>query len=293
MSDNDLTMTVQEIAARERELHTRLIEQAYAGDRGAQRQLYEAIAPRIEQSVSRVVASYRGRLGGRCVPEETEEICQEVHLVIHQRGALLAWKPEIAPLMVLVWTIARNVALDWFRKKRLPVMGDTYPDDVVDLGPHAECLYAGRETTARLSHALRAVLSDTQWQIIEYHCVFDLGVGEIARLLECGENAVAAKLSRIRRSKGTLIAHIMLEMLGDSVSPAQRDLLVGVKNGTGTARVKSRGEKPSPQEDAAPESDSNVTLLSNGADEAETQESPRPSGVHASAEDDTSKAQEG
>lgn len=119
-------------------------------------------------------------------------------------AAMSRYEPSPAQFSTWLYTIARNVVIDHYRKRRLPVQEDAEyelrrsPDPAED--PEAHVL--ADERRRRLHQAILG-LTDEQRQVVGCRFFFNLSVYEVAQAMGKSEGAVKAlqfrALVRLRR----------------------------------------------------------------------------------------------
>ena len=153
---------------------------------------------RDEDAFSRLFARYRGpitsylyRLVGN--RSEAESLAQEAFLRVLEKAALYAYPKRFSTWF---YTIARNLATDFLKKKRAVV-----PDDFQDLAesrlapsePDAERLAAWHEDLQRLAHAL-AELPPVYREVVVLRALQGLSYREIADIVECPESTARSRM---------------------------------------------------------------------------------------------------
>ena len=170
-----------------------LARQAANLDLSAFADLYGLYSPQVLRYVS-------SRITG---PQEAEDLANTVFEKAF--AAIGRYEPSPAQFSTWLYTIAQNTIIDYYRKRRLPVVdgaeGELFAVADPGEGPEASLL-----TDERRQILHRAVMDLTPEQRIVIGCrfYFDLPVHEVAVILDKTEGAVKAlqfrALDRLRRT---------------------------------------------------------------------------------------------
>jgi RNA polymerase sigma-70 factor (ECF subfamily) len=162
-------------------------------DRGAFAILFEHFAPRVK--------SYLLRLGAPA--EVAEELAQETLLSVWRKAE--AFDPTRAAASTWIFTIARNLRIDAFRRARRGEPAED-PSDAPEAQARPDALLASAQSQARIRLALTALPPD-QAEVVRLSFFSDKPHSEIAAALQLPLGTVK---SRLRLAMGRL-----REMLGD------------------------------------------------------------------------------
>jgi RNA polymerase sigma-70 factor (ECF subfamily) len=167
-----------------------LIRACRAGDREAQRELFERTSPRIYRLLLRMTGS----------EDSAFDLAQATYLRAFQR---IYQFDERASVSTWLHRIAVNEALQFFRKSRrsraeLRVVPEHVPDESAT--SQTDIRIDVRQALSELKPADRAILLLRYQEGLDY--------GEIARAMNCREGTVASRLNRARAR--------LREILGDS-----------------------------------------------------------------------------
>jgi len=172
-----------------------LVRRAVRQDADAFADIYRLMAPRVLRYLAVRVAER----------EEAEDLASGVFE--RAFSAMDHYDPFPARFSTWLYTIARNAAIDHYRRRRLPV-SDPAGEELSritdpDADPEARVLAAERRR--RLREAILE-LTDDQRQVIGCRFFFNLSVPEVAEALDKTEGAVKAlqfrALERLRRTLG-------------------------------------------------------------------------------------------
>lgn len=178
------------------EREQRLLEQLRAGDRDAFSALVEPYAPRVYSVLVRMTEDRAA----------AEDLLQDALLQAYR--AIDRFRGE-SGLYTWIHRIAVNKALNWIRRVKgkirfesldAPVAGSDgeMQRDVADARDAPEVRTAQRETAEVIEEAV-AALSDANRIVFTLRELEGLGYDEIARTLECSEEAVRTRLHRARK----------------------------------------------------------------------------------------------
>ena len=164
-----------------------IVAVARAADREAFTALFEHFAPRVK--------AYLARTGtGDAL---ADELAQETLLSVWRKAA--SFDPARATAATWIFTIARNLRVDRFRKEwRDVAVGDDLPDAVDESVAPDESL-SGDERGERVRQALRTLPPD-QLKVIELSFFEDAPHGEIAKALGIPLGTVKSRI-RIAMTK--------------------------------------------------------------------------------------------
>ncbi len=165
-------------------------------DRAAFAALFEHFAP--------LVKTFMRRSG---VTEATaDELAQETLLVVWRKALL--FDPSTARAAAWIFTIARNLRIDAYRRGRrggLPETSDVDTEFQVDESPGPESRMAAAQAETRVRAAL-AELSEEQRRVLELSFYEEKAHGEIARILRIPLGTVKSRsrlaMNRLRNLLG-------------------------------------------------------------------------------------------
>ena len=161
---------------------------AEVADRAAFARLYEYFAPRV--------ASYLARLGAP--PNVAEELVQETMLSVWRKAA--SFDPSRAGASTWIFTIARNLRIDYLRRDRSPADLLPDPSEEPDEAPTTEVAMINAQRDDRLREAMGS-LSREQAEIVRLVYFQDRPHSEISRILGLPLGTVK---SRVRLALGRL-----------------------------------------------------------------------------------------
>jgi len=153
--------------------------------------LFSHFAPRIKTFMQRSGSS----------EVQAEELSQEAMLAVWRKAAL--FDPATASASTWIFTIARNLRIDAFRRERRGGVAETSDIEMefqVDEAPLPDARLAMSQIEQRVQTAL-AELSDEQIRVVELSFFEDKAHAEIARILEIPLGTVK---SRLRLAMGRL-----------------------------------------------------------------------------------------
>ncbi len=154
------------------------IARAQAGDADAIGTIYESFHQRIYRFLYY-------RVGDR---QTAEELTSEVFLRMIK--ALPNYKINQIPIQAWIFQIARNLAVDYYRKSRLrshAELTDREPSANEDLDVSTD-----RQLTSELLAAALDELTDEQREVIIFRFVSEMSTAEVAAALDKSEGAVKA-----------------------------------------------------------------------------------------------------
>jgi RNA polymerase sigma-70 factor (ECF subfamily) len=166
---------------------------ASSGDRAAFAGLFGHFAPRVK--------SYLLRLGAE--PEQAEELAQETLLSVWRKAA--AFDPSKAAVSTWVFTIARNLRIDAYRRERRGEPTDD-PSEAPDPQAAPDATLAATQSEARIRVALLS-LPPEQAEVVRHAFFSDKPHSQIAEDLALPLGTVK---SRLRLAMGRL-----RDLLGD------------------------------------------------------------------------------
>jgi RNA polymerase sigma-70 factor (ECF subfamily) len=161
---------------------------AEVADREAFARLYEYFAPRV--------TSYLTRLGAP--PNVAEELVQETMLSVWRKAA--SFDPSRAGASTWIFTIARNLRIDYLRRDRSPADLLPDPSEEPDETPTMESTMITAQRDDRLREAMGS-LSREQAEIVRLVYFQDRPHSEISRILGLPLGTVK---SRVRLALGRL-----------------------------------------------------------------------------------------
>ena len=185
-------MSTENEAAAARAQWGRLIRSiATHQDRSAFAALFQHFAPRIKTFMQRSGSS----------EARAEELAQETMLAVWRKALL--FDPASAGAATWVFTIARNLRIDAYRRERRGGVVETTDIAIefqVDESPQPDARLASSQTEARVQTAL-AALSDEQKRVVELSFFEEKAHAEIATILDIPLGTVK---SRLRLAMGRL-----------------------------------------------------------------------------------------
>ena len=168
-----------------------------SGPRGICR-LFEYFAPRLKTYMQRSGAS----------EASAEELAQETMLTVWRKAAL--FDPASAGASAWIFTIARNLRIDAFRRERrggVIEVSDVEVEFQIDDSPQPDAAVAAAQSEKRVRSAL-AELSADQMRVIELSFFEEKAHAEIAEILEIPLGTVKSRLrlamNRLRNLLGEL-----------------------------------------------------------------------------------------
>jgi RNA polymerase sigma-70 factor (ECF subfamily) len=167
-------------------------------DRAAFAELFSYFAPRIKTFMQRSGAS----------EARAEELAQEAMLAVWRKAAL--FDPSAASASTWIFTVARNLRIDAFRREHRGGVAETSDLDIefqVDEAPLPDARLATSQIGQRVQTAL-AELSNEQLRVVELSFFEEKAHAEIARVLKIPLGTVKSRLrlamSRLRTLLGEL-----------------------------------------------------------------------------------------
>jgi len=160
-------------------------------DRSAFAALFQHFAPRIKTFMQRSGSS----------EARAEELAQEAMLAVWRKALL--FDPASASAATWVFTIARNLRIDAYRRERRGGVVETSDIAIefqVDESPQPDARLASSQTEARVQTAL-AALSDEQKRVVELSFFEEKAHAEISKILDIPLGTVK---SRLRLAMGRL-----------------------------------------------------------------------------------------
>ena len=163
--------------------------------RGLRERDMELLADLVERSQHRLVR-YLLYLTGR--REYAEDLAQETWIRVLQRGSQYNGRQRFDPWL---FAIARNLAIDYLRKKRKAVQTASLPDDrdeillVSSSGPSPFEAAARSEDAIRLAGQLQ-ILSPLYREALLLRFQEDLSLAEIAQVLGAPVTTVTSRIYR-------------------------------------------------------------------------------------------------
>ena len=138
-----------------------------------------------------------GKTGSR---DEAKDMAQEVFVRVWER--LGKEGAEIENLRAFLFTVARNLVKDYYKKKK-PVLERDLPEGAMEAVPVAPGQAIAAEARIALD-ALKA-LSDPYREALTLHLIEGLPIGEVARLLGERPNTISVRVKRgIEKVRATL-----------------------------------------------------------------------------------------
>ena len=185
----------------------------------------------IERHYDGVVRFFRTKTN-----DAVDDLVQKTFLVCMDR---LHTYSGAAPFRAFLFGIARNVLFELLRGKRRDAQGsaDVSQSSIVDLSPGVHTLAFRRAEQRRVVRALQSLPLDLQI-LLELHYWEEMGLAELATLLEVPEGTVKSRLFRARQ-----VLREALESSGSTGEPTSVDSLEGWAE-------RLRGERPSVADDS-------------------------------------------
>lgn len=152
-----------------------------AKDRAAFEQLFKHFAPRVK--------SYILRLGS--TDAAAEEIAQEVLVNVWRKAEL--YDPSRAAASTWIFTIARNLRIDTFRKENRPALDPNDPALVPDAPTPADILVEQNQISERIRQALME-MPDEQREVVHMSFFEDRTHAEISKLLAIPLGTVKSRI---------------------------------------------------------------------------------------------------
>lgn len=163
-----------------------------AQDRASFADLFRHFAPRVK--------SYMLRLGSD--DSQAEELAQETMATVWRKAG--QYDPARAAASTWIFTIARNLRIDAFRRTNRPELDPDDPALVPDAPPQGDAVVEQKQNAARIQAAL-AELPDEQRQVLHMSFFDEKTHSEIAETLDLPLGTVK---SRIRLAFGRVKASI-------------------------------------------------------------------------------------
>lgn len=161
-------------------------------DRASFAKLFRHFAPRLK--------SYMLRLGSD--DSQAEELAQETMATVWRKAG--QYDPTRAAASTWIFTIARNLRIDLFRRSKRPELDPEDPALVPDAPPQGDAVVEQKQTVARIQAAL-ATLPEDQRQVLHMSFFDEKTHSEIAADLDIPLGTVK---SRIRLAFGRVKASI-------------------------------------------------------------------------------------
>lgn len=162
------------------------------GDKASFAALFRHFAPRVK--------SYMLRLGSD--DTQAEELAQETMATVWRKAG--RYDPERAAASTWIFTVARNLRIDAFRRTNRPELDPEDPALVPAAPPLGDAVVEQKQNAARIRAAL-ATLPDEQRQVLHMSFFDDRTHSEIAAALDLPLGTVK---SRIRLAFGRIKASI-------------------------------------------------------------------------------------
>ena len=158
-----------------------LVAVGRARDMAAFQKLFVHFAPRIK--------AYMARGGGNGV--QPEEIMQETMVAVWNKAAL--YDPSKGAASTWIFTIARNLRIDAYRRDRRPEFDPNDPALIPQSAPSADVVMESREIAAKVRKALE-MLSEEQSEVLRLSYFEDNSQSTIARRLNIPLGTVKSRL---------------------------------------------------------------------------------------------------
>ncbi len=137
--------------------------------------------------------------------EEAKDLTQEVFLRVWQR--LENGGENIENLRAFLYTVARNLIKDYYKKKK-PVLERDLPEGAMEQIPTAPEQF--RNTESKLMLEALEKLSDPYREALMLHLVEGIPIGEIAKLLGERPNTISV---RVKRGVEKVRASLQIEII--------------------------------------------------------------------------------
>lgn len=172
---------------------TELAEAFVGGDESAGEEL-------IERHYDGIVRFFRTKTN-----DAVDDLVQRTFLVCMDR---IHTYSRVAPFRSFLFGIARNVLFEFLRGKRRDAQGsaDVSQSSIVDLSPGVHTLAFRKAEQRRVVRALQSLPLDLQI-VLELHYWEEMGLGELASLLEVPEGTVKSRLFRARQALREAMEH--------------------------------------------------------------------------------------
>ncbi|SFJ98193.1 sigma-70 family RNA polymerase sigma factor [Methylocapsa palsarum] len=148
----------------------RLVAIGRSGDREAFAALFEYYAPRLKAYLLRAARD----------PSIADEVMQETMVMVWRKAA--QYDPAKASAATWIFTIARNLRIDAFRRGRRPEIDPSDPALVPEMDLPADQAIVRQEAESGLRKAM-AALSETEQQLLQLAFYEDLSHSSIAARL--------------------------------------------------------------------------------------------------------------
>jgi RNA polymerase sigma-70 factor (ECF subfamily) len=148
----------------------RLVAIGQSGDRAAFEAVFEYFAPRLKAYLMRAARD----------PSLADEVMQETMVVVWRKAA--QYDPAKASAATWIFTIARNLRIDAFRRGRRPEIDPSDPAFIPEMDMPADQAIVRQETESGLRNAM-AALSATEQQLLQMAFYEDLSHSAIAAQL--------------------------------------------------------------------------------------------------------------
>lgn len=191
----------------ERQLHSKRIESALAGDAHAASELVDTLAPWIQREVLKVLCASAGRVG-RGLRQDVEDLVQDTLLLLFsERGkALRAWDPERGSLGGYVRVVARHQVHATLRSRRRSPY-ELNPEDPTAPQSRSQSVDArdpegathARRSLERLTEQLAARLSPLGFEMFRLLYVLEMPAGAITEATGQSLEAVYQWRTRIKK----------------------------------------------------------------------------------------------
>ena len=168
---------------------------AQSADRAAFRAVFDYYAPRVK--------SFLMRAGGD--PARAEEVTQETMVAVWRKAHL--FDPDKASAATWIFTIARNLRIDAFRRERRPEIDPE--DPMLQLSAPADPVseLAGAEDAAALAGALAELSADDR-QLLDLAYYKDRSQSQIAAELGLPLGTVKSRMRQIYAKLRTRLDHL-------------------------------------------------------------------------------------
>ena len=161
--------------------------------------IHAVAASRDQEAFSRLFAHFAPRImtfmrRAGAVEQEAEELAQEAMILVWRKAEL--FDPRTAGASAWIFTIARNVRIDRFRRARRNIAHvgiDSRTEDIMAGDMPADDVLAANEVESRVRRAL-ADLPQSQLRVVELSFFEEKAHGEIAETLGLPLGTVKSRL---------------------------------------------------------------------------------------------------
>ena len=178
------TVTPDQARELNAQMAAHLLAIATQSDRAAFRAVFDYYAPRVK--------SFLMRSGGNAA--RAEEVTQETMVAVWRKAHL--FDPEKANASTWIFTIARNLRIDAFRKEKHPELDPEDPALQISAPEDAMSRLAGAQDAALLAEAV-AALSDAERQLLALAYYEEKSQSQISAELSLPLGTVKSRMRQI------------------------------------------------------------------------------------------------